>query len=376
MNSFCEYLKEWPPERVNQLFEQADSPVKIKSLLDNRNSELTESDLAALLSPAAAPYLEPLARKAAALTRRRFGWTMQFYVPLYVSNYCVNYCVYCGFNRTNQVSRRSLSIDEAEAEAKILAEQGFGHLLLVSGEDRNSVPVEYFEKLIKRLNPRFAAIAIEIYPLTEDEYARLMKAGADSLTLYQETYDRERYREVHPFGPKRDFEYRLASIERAARAGITFIGIGTLLGLSDWRFDQFYTGLHARWLSRTYWRSQISISFPRLRRASGGFSPAKPVNNTDLVQAILAQRLFLPDAGLVLSTREPAELRDRLIPLGITRISAGSKTQPGGYDHDNSSEPQFDVMDQRSMPEMYNKVRELGFAPVTKNWDQAYHCQQ
>ncbi len=370
MNSFRQVLQQWPPDRVRKLIAGNSSTDKVERALTSR--EINENGFAALLSSAAETMLEPIARQAALLTRRRFGHSMQFYTPLYVSNYCRNECLYCGFNRRNQVARRTLSIEEAEEEANFLAEQGFQHLLLVSGEDREAVPVEYFEQLVRRLDPKFASVAIEIYPLSEEEYRRLAKAGVDSLTLYQETYQPEEYQKYHPAGPKRNFNYRLEAIERAARAGITFLGIGALLGLADWRLDGFYTGLHGKWLLRKYWRSHVSISFPRLQQASGGFIPPYPTGPAELVQLITAQRLFLPEIGLVLSTRENPELREHLLPLGITRISAGSKTSPGGYTETEISEPQFAVQDQRSLAEMEKTVVSLGFEPVKKDWDYSF----
>lgn len=371
MTEFFDMLREWPPERVRDLLEGSDCEQAVERALARPVPEA--HDFAALLSPAAALRLEPMARRAAALTRQRFGHVLQFYAPLYVSNHCVNSCRYCGFNRRNRVQRRCLTIDEAVAEATVLAEQGFRHILLVSGEDRKAVPVDYFTELTVRLRQLFASIAIEIYPLAEAGYRRLVEAGVDSLTLYQETYLPDLYSRMHPDGPKRDFRFRLESVERAARAGVAFLGIGALLGLADWRVDGFYVGLHARWLLRNYWRQQVSVSFPRLRQASGALIPPCPVDDRAFVQLMIAQRLFLPDAGLVLSTREDAELRDRLIPLAVTRLSAGSKTTPGGYANEADGEPQFEVQDHRSLAAMHERVRQLGFDPVDKDWDCAYH---
>jgi 2-iminoacetate synthase len=370
LDRFRQLLAAWPVERVRELiYTQTASDVE-RAL---RAASLAESDFAALLSPAAAKTLEPAARKAAALTRQRFGRVLQFYAPLYVSSYCTNSCVYCGFNCRNKVNRCRLTVEEALAEAGFLASEGFQHLLLVAGEDPKGVPVDYFERLIRRLNGRFSSVNIEIYPLDTPEYARLVAAGLDSLTLYQETYDREAYAQFHPAGPKRDFDWRIDAIERGAEAGVTFLGIGALLGLSDWRVDAFYVGLHAAYLQRRYWRQHVSISFPRLRAAAGGFEPPFPVNDQAFVQILLAQRLFLPDAGMVLSTREAPALRDHLIPLGITRLSAGSRTSPGGYTHEAEAEQQFQVQDHRPLAEMRERVQALGFDPVCKDWDAAYH---
>lgn len=372
-STFAAVLAEWPVRRVRELVEGA-GPRDVAAALAGRIRG--ERALAALLSPAAAAQLEPLARAAATLTRRRFGNVMQFYAPLYVSNVCVNSCLYCGFNCKNPIARSRLTVEQAVREAGYLAQEGFQHLLLVSGEDPKGVPVAYFEELAGRLRGMFASISIEIYPLDEAEYARLVAAGVDSLALYQETYEPEVYARFHPAGPKRDFNWRLEAMDRGARAGITFLGIGALQGLNDWRVDNFYTGLHAMWLQRRYWRSQVSVSFPRMRPAAGGFQPPVRVDDAALVQILCALRLVLPDAGLVLSTREPARLRDHLVRLGITRISAGSRTNPGGYtEGEDASEGQFEVADHRSLAEMRAAVAALGFDPVCKDWDAAYHRQ-
>jgi len=235
------------------------------------------------------------------------------------------------------------------------------------------VPVAYFEELARRLHSRFASLNIEIYSLTESEYNRLVRAGVDSITLYQETYDPEVFRRCHPHNGKGPYRRRLETLEAAARAGMTFLGIGALLGLTDWRVDAFYTGLHGRWLQQNFWRQHVSVSFPRMRKAAGGIAPAVPVGDADLTQVICATRLFLPDAGLVLSTRERAELRDRLALLGITRMSAGSRTTPGGYAEHTRAEEQFEVLDHRPLHRVIAAVRALGLDPVCKDWDAVYH---
>ncbi len=367
---FANTLAEWPVARVHELIASR-TPQDVQTAL--RHGVRTEQDIAALLSTHAEAELETMARHSVALTRQRFGNVIQFYAPLYVSNYCINSCVYCGFNCRNQVNRQRLTVDEAVREAEYLAKEGFQHLLLVSGEDPKAVPVEYFEELIGRIHNLFASVNIEIYPMEEDGYRRLVQAGLDSLTVYQETYDPEVYEQMHPSGPKRDFQHRLQTVERAARAGVTFLGIGALLGLTDWRTEAFHVALHARFLQRNYWRQHVSISFPRFRHAAGEFTPPHSISDRNLVQILTALRLFLPDAGMVLSTRESVEFRNHVIPLGITRISAGSKTTPGGYAEAVEAEPQFEVQDTRSLTEMTDTVVQLGFDPVCKDWDPAYH---
>ncbi len=370
---FSEILKQWPIGRVRDFIGRrtsAEAGAAIESL------GRTPVDLAALVSPAASGLLEPMAQRSAGLTRRRFGNILQFYAPLYVSNYCRNFCRYCGFNRGADVRRRALTVDEAMADAEYLSSEGFRHILLVSGEDPSRVPPEYFENLITLLCDRFASISIEIYPLDRDGYLRLVDAGADGLTLYQETYDPLVYTRMHPAGPKKDFRSRLRAIECGAAAGMQSLGIGALLGLSSWREEAFYIGMHALYLQRRYWRSHVSVSFPRMRRAAGGIAPQRSVDDSALVQMICALRLILPDAGLVLSTRESARLRDNLLPIGITRLSAASVTEPGGYVGGRRSGTQFEVQDKRSLREMADAVKERGFDPVLKDWDAAYRYDQ
>jgi len=253
-------------------------------------SILSLEEMAALVSPAAAGMLEEMAQMARAITARRFGKTIQFYAPLYISNYCRNSCVYCGFNAGNRVSRRTLAPDEIMAEARLLHERRIHQLLLVSGECPEQVSPTMLAEIISSLQGLFPSIAVEVYPLEEDDYRRLVGAGADGLTIYQETYDRQIYLQVHPAGPKRNFDHRLEAPERGGRAGFRQIGIGSLLGLNDWRLEACFLYLHARFLMKHYWKSQTAISFPRLRPAAGGYQPPHPVTDRELVQMICALR--------------------------------------------------------------------------------------
>lgn len=336
---------------------------------------LRPADFMALLSPAAAPFLETMAQKAHRLTRQRFGKTIQLYAPLYLSNECNNSCVYCGFSIGNRIQRRTLSLDEIEKEARILRERGFRHVLLLTGEAPRAVSNQFLVRAIERIRPLFASIGLEVYPMDEAGYRQMVEAGADSLTVYQETYDRALYETLHPSGRKNDFDWRLDTPDRGGAAGLRTIGIGALLGLSDWRSEGFLVGLHARHLARTWWRSRVNVSFPRLRPADGGFSPLQPVSDAALVQLICALRLLLPDAGLILSTREGAVLRDHLLPLGITQLSAGSCTAPGGYGHDGDGSEQFKIDDDRSAEQICAMLRAQGYEPVWKDWDGAFHTR-
>jgi len=333
---------------------------------------LEDRDVAALLSPAARGRLEDLARRSAALTRRRFGRVMQLYAPLYLSSECVNRCTYCGFSQELAIARRTLSVDEVVAEAEAVRAVGFRHLLLVAGEAPRAVTVPYLEAVAAALSKRFDSLSIETGQFPEEGYRRLVRAGFDGLTLYQETYVEEVYRRVHLAGPKHGFRRRLAHVEAGGRAGFRTLGIGALLGLAPWPVEAYCLALHGRALARAFWRSRIAISFPRIRPAAGSAAPAAPVSDADLVQMICAMRLALPDAELVLSTRERAGLRDHLVELGITRMSAGSRTSPGGYQGDDPGGEQFAIDDDRSPAEVARMLASRGLEPVWKDFDRAF----
>ncbi|MEJ2688482.1 MAG: 2-iminoacetate synthase ThiH [Deltaproteobacteria bacterium] len=332
--------------------------------------------LAALLSPAAEPYLPAMARRSAEITVQRFGRTVQLYAPLYLSNWCTNRCAYCGFSTDNTIGRRVLTLEEAAKEAAILAERGFSHLLLVSGEAPAKLGVDYLEEIARRLRNRFAALSIEVQPLTTEQYRRLFEAGITAVAVYQETYDRETYDEVHLAGKKKNFEFRLETPARAAEAGMREIGIGSLLGLADWRCEALALGMHLAWLRKNYWRTSLTVSFPRLRPAEGGFKPRQQVGERQLSQMIFALRIFDPDVGLLLSTREEARYRDGMIGLGPTRYSAGSCTAPGGYSEPASDGEQFAVGDHRSIDEVSLAICRKGFDPVRKDWDAAFQANE
>jgi 2-iminoacetate synthase len=325
-------------------------------------------DLAALLSPAAEARVEELAQAAAALTLRRFGRAVRLFAPLYVSNACLSTCTYCGFSKDLDVLRRTLSPDEVEAEAKLLCARGFRHLLLVSGEHRADVSPDYLVAVVERLAAFVPSISIETQTWSDDTYARLVAAGAEGVVHYQETYDRTRYAEVHAAGWKRDYDRRLASTERAAEAGIRRLGIGALLGLApDWRADVLAVAAHAAFLVRAYWRTEVTVALPRIKPSASGFQPVVPVGDRAYVQALAALRLFEPEAGIVLSTREPAALRDGLVKIAVTSMSAGSSTEPGGYSHPGEAQEQFSVSDERSPADVAAMLEAAGYEPVWKD---------
>jgi 2-iminoacetate synthase len=328
-------------------------------------------DLMSLLSPAAEPFLEEIAQRAHRLTVQRFGKVMGLFAPLYLSNVCTNRCVYCGFNTANRIARVTLTPEEAEAEGKSMRNLGFRHILLLAGEAPSLITTDYLKGVLERIRPDFASIGIELFPMETETYRELIGHGVDSLTLFQETYDEGSYGLFHPGGRKADYRWRLETPDRAGEAGFRRIGLGALLGLNDWRVEGFFLALHARHLQRTYWQSQVAISFPRLRPAAGGYEPRFPVSDRHLVQLLCSLRLFLPDAGFTLSTREFPALRDCLIPLGITLMSAGSHTEPGGYARSSAGDAQFKVSDDRSPRMVAEVLRRQGYEPVWKDWDAA-----
>ncbi len=336
------------------------------------NESLDEADFLALLSEAAVPYLEPLAERALEITRQRFGRTIQLYAPLYLSNECVNRCTYCGFSHELDIPRVTLSVESICGEADHLYAQGFRHLLLVAGEAPKVVNLDYLVSVAQALRPRFDSLSIEVGTFNLAGYERLVAAGFDGLTLYQETYQTDAYRKVHLAGPKHDYTRRLEAIEHGGRAGFRSLGIGALLGLAPWQLEAHAVAMHGRKLALKYWRSRIAVSFPRIRDNAGGKLATYPVSDRALVQMICAMRLFLPDAELVLSTREPSELRDHLVGIGITRMSAGSRTNPGGYTEDCESGEQFAIEDTRPAAQVAESLLARGYEPVWKDFDRAF----
>jgi 2-iminoacetate synthase len=333
---------------------------------------LDQRDIVALLSQAAVPYLETMAQKARSLTRQRFGRTMQLYAPLYLSNVCVNRCTYCGFSQELDVPRLTLRVAAVKSEAEHLHAEGFRHLLLVSGEAPRIIDIEYLEAVAHALRPRFDSLSVEIGTFDLDGYRRLVAAGIDGLTLYQETYLPDVYRRVHLAGPKNRYGKRLLAIQHGGQAGFRSLGIGALLGLGPWRLEAFALATHGLDLTRKFWRSRIAVSFPRIRGNAGGQLAPHPVSDRDLVQMICVMRLALPDAELVLSTREPAALRDRLMEVGITRMSAGSRTNPGGYGGSDCSGEQFSIQDERPVSEVVLALSRRGLEPLWKDFDRSF----
>jgi 2-iminoacetate synthase len=334
-----------------------------------RNGRRDLDDFCALVSPAAESYLEQMAQLSYQLTRKRFGNTTQLYIPLYLSNECHNICTYCGFSVDNKLDRITLSKEQLMQEVEQIKAQGFEHILLVTGEAGRKVGVDYFEQVLDWIRPHFANITMEVQAMDQEEYERLIARGLNGVLLYQETYNDNTYHSYHPKGKKRNMEYRLETPDRLGRAGIHRVGLGALLGLEDWRTDAGFVALHLGYLDRKYWRTKYSISLPRLRPAAGCQSPNVQVTDSNFVQLICAYRIYNENVEISLSTRESPAFRDNLLKLGITSMSAGSKTEPGGYTMEEDALEQFAVHDERSPEEVAAMIRMQGFDPVWKDWD-------
>ncbi len=359
-------------------------------------SKLVLADFARLISPAAGELLEPMARRARQVTQQRFGKVIRLFAPLYLSNECINNCKYCGFSRDNPILRVTLTKEEVRHETEALLAQGFRNILLVSGEHPRFVSNGYVADCVRTVHELAPSVSLEIGPMETQDYVPLVQAGADGLVVYQETYDPGVYEKMHTSGPKRNFAWRLETPERGYAAGFRRLGIGALYGLADWRYEALCLAAHASYLLRHCWKSYLTISLPRLRPCAGSFEPPTNMSDRELVQLVCAFRLMFPDVGLVLSTRESSELRDILIPLGITLISAGSHTEPGGYTgagkeklhhtergrivelgssqwaEERRATGQFDIADERSPVEVAERIRKLGYEPVWKDWDAAF----
>lgn len=322
----------------------------------------------ALLSPAAEAQLERMAQRAHRLTVQHFGKVILLFTPLYLANYCSNACRYCGFAAGNRIPRHQLSLDEVEAEARLIRATGLRHLLILTGDSRARSSVDYLRQCVAVLAGYFDSMAIEVYALEAGEYRALIAAGVDGLTIHQETYDRDLYAELHPGGPKRDFRYRLEAPDRACEAGVRGVNLGALLGLAEWRRDAFLTGLHADYLQHRFPAVEVGLSLPRMRPHEGVFQPEHEVTDREFVQILLATRLFLPGVGLTLSTRESAEFRDHLIPLGITKMSAASCTAVGGRLHPDEDPGQFEIADARGVPSVEQAIAARGYKAIFKDW--------
>ena len=392
------FATEFPVSAAEALVERSGSAALSAARCALGKGSLSLDDFAVLISPAAGELLEQLGQRAHQLTQQRFGKVIRLFAPLYLSNECINNCKYCGFSRDNPILRVTLSVDEVREEARALAAQGFRNILLVSGEHPKFVSNNYLSDCVETIHSVVPGISLEIGPMETRDYQPLVRAGAEGLVVYQETYDPAVYQEMHTSGPKRNFGWRLATPERAYAAGFRRLGIGALYGLADWRYEAICLAAHAEHLLRNCWKASLTISLPRLRPCAGEFQPLTHMSDREMAQLICAFRLMFPDVGLVLSTRESSGLRDGLVPLGITLMSAGSHTEPGGYtgagrqnlhhtkggrivelgasewaaagEHAQAT-GQFDIADERSPKEVAEQLRRLGYEPVWKDWDAA-----
>ncbi|MDE7160768.1 MAG: 2-iminoacetate synthase ThiH [Muribaculaceae bacterium] len=367
---FSEVLKQYDWRQTTERI-MAKTAADVERALTRRR--LDDEDFMALVSPAASPYLEPMAALSQRLTRERFGKTISMYIPMYITNSCTNSCVYCGFNRHNAFDRVVLTPEQIAEECRaIKALAPFDNLLIVTGENPRVAGPDYLEEALQVCRPYFNSLTMEVMPLRTEDYERLSRAGLNGVVCFQETYNRDRYKLYHPAGMKSNFEWRLDGFDRMGTAGLHKIGMGVLIGLEDWRTDVTMMARHLQYLRRKYWRTRFSVNFPRLRPAAGGFQPNVVISDRELVQLTFAFRIFDHDVDISWSTREDAAFRDNMIPLGVTSMSAGSKTDPGGYATYPQSLEQFAVSDERTPAEVALSIRKAGYEPVWKDWDKVF----
>lgn len=369
MTTFASVFEKYTWDTIQKrIYKTTSREVELALAKTKRNLD----DFLVLISPAAKPFLELMAQQSHQLTKKRFGKTIQMYAPMYLSNECQNICTYCGFSLDNKIKRKTLNENEIELEVAELKKAGFDHVLLVTGEANYTVNIHYFLKAVTQIKNHFANISVEVQPLSQEEYKQLHQAGVHTVLVYQETYHQDVYKQYHPKGKKSNFDYRLETPDRIGKAGIHKIGLGVLLGLEDWRTDSFFNALHLDYLQKTYWQSKYSVSFPRLRPAEGIIEPNFIMEDSDLLQLICAYRLWNEDLEISISTRENEKFRNNIIPIGVTSMSAGSKTNPGGYAVDPQSLEQFETSDERSAKEIAQIITKKGYEPVWKDWDKIY----
>ncbi|MCM1291021.1 MAG: 2-iminoacetate synthase ThiH [Prevotella sp.] len=361
-------------ETINLVANATDSNVRQVLAKANANKKpLTPEEFAILLSEAADPYMEQMAALSQHFTRERFGKTISLYIPMYVSNACTNKCVYCGFNHDNPFTRTTLTPEQVENECKAIKKMGdFQNLLIVSGEYPSLCGIEYLEKVLKVCRPYFHNLTIEVQPMKARDYYRLTKSGLNGVVCFQETYHREAYKKYHPRGMKSHFDWRLNGFDRMGDAGVHKIGMGALLGLEDWRGDAVMLARHLRYLQKRYWRSRYSVNFPRMRPSESGYQPKSIITDRQLARLTFAFRIFDHDVDISFSTREDPEYRNNILSLGVTSMSAGSRTEPGGYATSPEALEQFEVSDERSPYQVVESIRRNGYDPVWKDWDSVF----
>ena len=365
MNDFFEVFKNFDYERFNSTILNADKN-RIKKILGK--DEIEYDDFLVLISESALEMLPEIAQRARNLTIKRFGKVINFYAPVYLSNECSNGCIYCGFNNARDIKRTTLGFGDIEKEYEFLKKQGFDNVLLLTGESPKNAGTTYIKKSVELARKYFTYVGLEIFPMSTEDYSLLVDAGASGLTIYQETYDETTYSKVHPRGKKSDFKWRITTPDRAFSAGFRKVGLGSLLGINDWRYEAAILGLHATYLRKKYWKGEVTLSFPRINPVETGYEVPYTVSDRELGLMISALRLLLPESGFILSTRERPEFRNNLIDLCITQLSAGSNTSPGGYSGGNY-ETQFEVSDRRDLDEMVELLKSKGYDPVLKDWE-------
>lgn len=330
-------------------------------------------DFMAMISPAALPYLEQMAQLSRSITQKRFGKTISMYIPMYITNSCTNSCVYCGFNRHNKFPRVVLTQSQIEDECKAIRTLGpFENLLIVTGENPLVAGTDYLEETLHTCRPYFNNLTIEVMPLPSEDYYRLTQAGLNGVVCFQETYNRDNYKIYHPAGKKSNFEWRLEGYDRMGMAGVHKIGMGVLIGLEDWRTDVTMMARHLLYLRKRYWKTRYSVNFPRMRPSESGFQPNVVMSDRELAQLTFAFRIFDNDVDISFSTRERPNFRDNILSLGATSMSAGSKTDPGGYHTYPQSLEQFAVSDERTPADVAKAIRSHGYEAVWKDWDKIF----
>jgi 2-iminoacetate synthase len=372
---FSEFLKDYNYSDISKLIENIKfSESSLDRVLNKALNleKLNFDELLILLNKECLKYTNLLLDYSRRVSLKRHGNVLRFYAPMYVSNECVNSCIYCGFNVNNKIKRLTLTACDALKEIEKIKNIGIDNLLIVSGECKTSVSKDYLIEVVKNIRDFFSTISIEVAPMETSEYKELYNEGVDGVVSYQETYNPSLYPIYHPKGPKSEMTYRLDTMDRAGKAGMRSLGVGSLLGLSNPLVDSFYTLLHARFLEKKYWKSLVSISFPRIRPSESGFKPKYDITDDMLLHLIAVSRLFLPDAELILSTRESKSFRNKAFKSGVTRISAGSKTSPLGYSKEDNFGKQFSISDDRSPMELYKHLLNIGFDPVFKDWDKGF----
>ena len=369
--SFFDVLSKYDVDKFKELVDsKTDKDIELALAKQGAH---TIDDFAALISERARThYLDVMVQMSMQLTRKRFGRCINMYLPLYLTNLCSNKCAYCGFSVANKFKRVVLTLEEIEEELQAMNKMGYTNILLVSGENSHKAGMPYFEQVLPLAKNYADYLQMEVQPLETDEYARLKELGLDAVSVYQETYHPEYYKKVHLAGKKADMRFRMETPDRLGQAGIDKVGMGALLGLYDWKVDLVATAMHVLYMRDKYWKTNLSISFPRLRPAQGGFEPHSPVSDAKLLQIICAWRIFDNELDLTISTRESPQFRDLILPVGITALSAGSSTEPGGYAHKGQNLEQWTVNDARPVDEVVKVMEESGFDAVFHNASTTY----